>query len=298
MKSNHNLSDEFLNSGYRKYFDLAYGNLSEDQKLDLWLPDTPVSGPYPVILFFHGGAFERGHKREDQSEPALRLLEYGYAIADVEYRKSREAIFPAMLYDAKDAIRFLRAHAEQYDLDPSRIAAWGASAGGWIVSMLGTTGNQADFLDENRMFPEQSDAVQAVVDWCGPCGNFIFMDSDFEPVVVSVEEHTSVDSAEGRFMGHSLTDISDLCRFAAPITHVHADMPPVLIVHGVPDPVVPVKQSWRFWQEIVRVAGEDRVEYHALDGVPHHSKHWNNDAAIASITLEFLERRLKNMPSD
>ncbi len=297
MRPNHDMSAEFLNSSYRKYFDLAYGELSVDQKLDLWLPDNPACGPYPVILFFHGGAFERGHKREDQTEPALRLLEYGYAIADVEYRKSREAIFPAMLYDAKAAVRFLRAYAEQYDLDPSRIAAWGASAGGWIAGMLGATGDNDVFLDEQRVFPEQSDAVQVVVDWCGPCGNFMLMDSDFAPDVVSGEEHTSVESAEGRFMGHCLTDIPDLCRFAAPMTHVHADMPPVLIIHGIPDPVVPLKQSWRFWQEIVRVAGEDRVEYHALEGVPHHSKYWNDDAAIASITKEFLDRRLKNGPS-
>ncbi len=298
MKPNHNLSDEFLNSGFRKYFDLAYGDVSSDQKLDLWLPDAPAEGPYPVIMFFHGGAFQIGAKRENQSEPVLRMLEHGYAIADVEYRKSGEAVFPAMLLDAKAAVRFLRANAEQYDLDPSRIAAWGASAGGWIVGMLGATGDQADFLDENRIFPEQSDAVQAVVDWCGPCGNFIFMDSDFESDVVSVEEHTTVESAEGRFMGHCLTDIPDLCQFAAPMAHVHADMPPVLIIHGVPDPVVPVKQSWRFAQEIARVAGEDKVEYYALDGVPHHSKFWNDHATIASITLEFLERRLKNMSFD
>ena len=297
MRANHDLSAEFLNSSYRKYFDLAYGDVSADQKLDLWLPETPAEGPYPVLMFFHGGAFQIGSKRENQSEPVLRMLEYGYAVADVEYRKSDEAVFPAMLLDAKAAVRFLRANAEKYALDPSRIAAWGASAGGWIAGMLGTTGDQAEFLDENRMFPEQSDAVQAVVDWCGPCGNFIFMDSDFEPDVVSREEHTSVESAEGRFMGHCLTDIPEFCRFAAPMTHVHADMPPVLIVHGIPDPVVPLKQSRRFYQEIVRAAGESRVEYHELEGVPHHSKYWNDDAAIAAITKQFLDRCLKGEAS-
>ena len=294
MRANHDLSAEFLNSSYRKYFDLAYGDVSADQKLDLWLPDEPAAGPYPVLLFFHGGAFQIGSKRENQSEPVLRMLEYGYAVADVEYRKSDEAVFPAMLLDAKAAIRFLRANAERYDLDPSRIAAWGASAGGWIAGMLGVTGDKEEFLDENRAFPEQSDAVQAVVDWCGPCGNFALMDSDFAPDVVSREEHTSVESAEGRFMGRCLTEIPELCRFAAPMTHVHADMPPMLIVHGIPDPVVPLKQSRRFYQEIVRAAGESRVEYHELEGVPHHSKYWNDDAAIAAITKQFLDRCFQN----
>lgn len=297
MRPNHDMSDKFLNSGYRKYFDLAYETVSPDQKLDLWLPNEPVAGPYPVILFFHGGAFSRGSKREDQSEPVLRMLEHGYAVADVEYRKSGEAIFPAMLLDAKAAVRFLRGNAEKYDLDPSRIAAWGASAGGWIVSMLGVTSGMMEFADEQGVYADQSDAVQAVVDWCGPCGNFALMDSDFESDVVSVEEHTSADSAEGLFMGGCLSEIPDRCRVAAPMTHVHADMPPILIVHGIPDQVVPVKQSRRFYQEIVRAAGEDRVEYHELAGVPHHSKPWNSDPNIGAITASFLDRCLKNSPS-
>lgn len=298
MKPNHNLSDEFLNSSYRKYFDLAYATASQDQKLDLWLPDTPAAGPYPVILFFHGGGFQRGAKRENQCEPVLRMLEYGYAVADVEYRKSGEAIFPAMLLDAKAAVRFLRGNAEKYDLDSSRIAAWGASAGGWIVSMLGVTSGMAEFTDEHGAYADQSDAVQAVVDWCGPCGNFALMDSDFESDVISIEGHTAADSAEGLFMGGCLSEIPDLCRFAAPMTHVHADMPPFLIVHGIPDQVVPVKQSRRFYQEIVRAAGESRVEFHELDGVPHHSKFWNDNEPIAAITKQFLDRCFKGGPSD
>lgn len=293
MKPNHNMSDEFLNSSYRKYFDLAYGNVSEDQKLDLWLPDEPAAGPYPVILYFHGGGFRAGAKRENQSEPVLRALEQGYAVADVDYRKSGEAIFPAMLLDAKSAVRFLRANAGIYNLDPTRLAAWGASAGGWIASMLGVTAGMAEFTDEKRSYPEQSDAVQAVVDWCGPCGNFILMDSDFEPGVISEEGHTSADSSEGLFMGGCLTERSELCRAAAPVTHVHAGIPPFLIIHGAPDRVVPVQQSRRFYKEIVRVAGADRVEYHELDGMPHHSKPWNNDPIIAKITMSFLAASLK-----
>lgn len=293
MKPNHNMSDEFLNSSYRKYFDLAYGNLSEDQKLDLWLPNVPAVGPYPVIMYFHGGGFRAGAKRENQSEPVLRALEQGYAVADVDYRKSGEAIFPAMLLDAKTAVRFLRANAEKYDLDPSRIAAWGASAGGWIVSMLGVTAGMAAFDEENRAYSDQSDAVQAIVDWCGPCGNFLLMDTDFESDISSEQDHTAADSSESLFMGNCLAEIPDLCRFAAPVTHVHAGVPPFLIVHGTLDQVVPVKQSQRFGQEIARAAGGDKVEYHELNGVPHHSKPWNNDPVIAKITMDFLDRRLK-----
>lgn len=293
MKPNHNMSDEFLNSSYRKYFDLAYGNVSEDQKLDLWLPDVPASGPYPVIMYFHGGGFKAGAKRENQSEPVLRALEQGYAVADVDYRKSGEAVFPAMLLDAKAAVRFLRAHAEKYDLDPSRIAAWGASAGGWIVSMLGVTAGMVEFTEEHPAYPDQSDAVQAVVDWCGPCGNFLLMDPDFEQSGLGEKKHTTAESAEGAFMGACLTEIPDLCRFSAPVTHVNADIPPFLIVHGQIDHVVPVQQSQRFHEEIVRIAGEGRAEYHELEGVDHHSKPWNDNPFIAKITMDFLNRILK-----
>ncbi|MGN0967955.1 MAG: alpha/beta hydrolase fold domain-containing protein [Oscillospiraceae bacterium] len=293
MKPNHNLSDEFLNSGYRKYFDLAYGNVSNDQKLDLWLPDEPASGPYPVILYFHGGGFRGGAKRENQSEPALRALERGYAVADVDYRKSGEAIFPAMLQDAKAAVRFLRANAAQYDLDGARFAAWGASCGGWIVSMLGVTSGRTEFDEAGRTNPEQSDAVQAVVDWCGPCGNFLLTDPDLEESGVGEPNHTAADSMEGLFMGGCLTEMPERCRLAAPGTYVCSDMPPVLIVHGKLDPVVAVQQSRRFYEEIVRAAGADRVEYRELEGVGHHSKPWNDDPAIAKITMDFLERAVK-----
>lgn len=293
MKHDHKLSDAYLNSGYRKFFDLEYGRQSEDQKLDLWLPDEPAAGPYPVLLFFHGGGFSAGAKRENQSEPALRALKHGYAVADVDYRKSGEAVFPAMLQDAKAAVRFLRGNAGTYELDPSRFAAWGASCGGWIVSMLGVTAHRAEFDAEDRAYGEQSDAVQAVVDWCGPCGNFLMMDPDFRQSGLGEQVHTAADSAEGRFLGGCLAERPELCRQAAPITHVHAGIPPFLIVHGKLDQVVPVQQSQRFYDKIVRVAGEGRAEFHKLNGVYHHSKPWNDDPVIEGITLDFLDRVLK-----
>lgn len=293
MKPNHDLSAEFLNSAYRKHFDLAYETASQDQKLDLWLPDEPAVGPYPVLMYFHGGAFKVGAKRENQSEPVLRALEHGYAVADVEYRKSGEAVFPAMLLDAKAAVRFLRARASEYDIDPNRIAAWGASAGAWIASMLGVTAGMEEFSDKTGANPGQSDAVQAVVDWCGPSGDFLLMDSDFEESIVSEQCHNAPDSAESLFMGAPLTEIPERCRAAAPYTYAHADVPPILIVHGTADNTVPVRQSLRFYDALVQAAGEGRAELHVLDGVSHHSKPWNDDPVIAGITMEFLDRVFK-----
>jgi acetyl esterase/lipase len=292
MEHDHKLSEQYLNSDYRKFFDLAYGTVSEDQKLDLWLPRQSQVGPYPVILYFHGGAFCAGDKREDQSEPVLRFLECGFAVADVAYRKSGEATFPAMLYDAKSAVRFLRASSVKYDLDPARFAAWGSSCGGWIVGMLGVTGEKAAFQEEGRMYPEQSDAVQAVVDWCGPCGNFLQMDPDLRESGAGTPDHTPADSPEGRFMGACLTDIPDRCAFAAPVTHVDGHTPPTLILHGTADPVVPIQQSRRFYDAITRAAGPERAEFHELSHLGHHGKPWNDDPAVEKYTMEFLKRVL------
>ncbi len=293
MRPEHRISDKWLSSAYPRFFDLAYSGESKEQTLDLWLPDMPGAGPYPVVVYCHGGAFREGAKREDISECALRALERGFAVADVEYRKSGEARYPAMLHDAKAAVRYLRAHGKAYDLDVDRFAAWGGSSGAWLVSMLGLTAGMPEFDREDRVYPEYSDAVQAVIDWCGPCGNFARMNSDFVQSGLGNLDHSSADSPEGRFMGGNLDDLPELCRQSAPLTHVHAGMPPFLIVHGALDPVVPIQQSQRFCASIVAAAGADRVEFHALEGVYHHSTDWNDHPVIMKVTMDFLDRVLK-----
>ncbi len=103
------LNPEFLEQIKQKYLDLPYCGDSPMQILDLYLPDEKkFQGPYPVIVHTHGGAFANGGQRENSAEPMLRGLERGYAVASVQYRRSREALFPAQLWDVKAAIRSLR----------------------------------------------------------------------------------------------------------------------------------------------------------------------------------------------
>ena len=121
------------------FIDLAYADQSEAQKLDLYLPTTG-DGPFPVVMMVHGGGFMFGDKADGAGLTGVdQLLEAGYAVASINYRLSGEATWPAQIYDAKAAVRFLRANAAQYNLDPERFGAWGASAGGNLVAMLGTT---------------------------------------------------------------------------------------------------------------------------------------------------------------
>jgi acetyl esterase/lipase len=114
------------------------------QTLDLYSPQKTKQ--VPLIVWIHGGAFLFGSKEGFPVEPVpLHFLLEGYAVASINYRLSPEAVFPAQLEDCKAAIRWLRAHADNFGIDPNRIGAWGASAGGNLAALLGTTGEVRDF---------------------------------------------------------------------------------------------------------------------------------------------------------
>lgn len=131
--------------------------LSSSQMLDLYLPKEGRN--LPLIIYVHGGAFCMGDKRQ-WIKYQLAYLDQGYAVAAINYRLSTEAIFPGQIEDCKAAVRWLRAHAATYRLDPNHFVAWGASAGGHLAAMLGTTGNIRDFdVGENLTFSSQVEAV-------------------------------------------------------------------------------------------------------------------------------------------
>lgn len=124
--------------------DISYATLSERQKLDIYLPSVD-EGPFPVIVHIHGGAFKMGNKRDEQLTSILLGLKRGYAIVSVNYRLSQEAKFPAAVEDVKAAIRFIKANAKKYQLNPNKIAVWGGSAGGHLSAMVGVTSHLSLF---------------------------------------------------------------------------------------------------------------------------------------------------------
>ena len=126
-----------LPEGATQHRDLAYvSGGHERQKLDLYLPKEGTN--LPLIINIHGGAFKAGSKEDGVP---ITYLNQGYAVASINYRLSQHAIFPAQIQDCKAAVRWLRAHAGEYRLNPERFAVWGASAGGHLAAMLGTTGS-------------------------------------------------------------------------------------------------------------------------------------------------------------
>ena len=158
----------------RRCLDVRYADLSESQKLDIYLPDDG-SGPFPVIVAIHGGAFMGCDKADVQVLPMLEALKRNYAVVSINYRLSWEAIFPALIHDAKAAVRWIRANALEFQFDPKKIASWGGSAGGYQSLMLGVTEGLPEFEDLSLGNADQPSNVQAVVDWFGPT-DFLKMD--------------------------------------------------------------------------------------------------------------------------
>ncbi len=196
-------------------------------RLDLYLPEK-AAGPLPVIVWIHGGAWSAGSK---DNPTALPLAAKGFAVASINYRLSQHAIFPAQIEDCKAAVRWLRANAKKYNLDPDHIGAWGPSAGGHLVALLGTTGDVKE-LEGKGGNAEQSSRVQAVVDWFGPTD-----------LLKMRGTHDDATALEAKLIGGALQENKDKANKANPITYISKTTPPFLIMHGTQDPTVPFNQS-------------------------------------------------------
>ncbi|HEX4588894.1 MAG TPA: alpha/beta hydrolase [Gemmataceae bacterium] len=235
----------WLPEGSKVEKNLAYGP-HERNKLDIYLP--PGDGPKPLLIWVHGGAWRAGSK--DGGNPALRFLDKGYAVAAINYRLSQQALFPAQIEDCKAAVRWLRANAKKYNLDADHFGAWGASAGGHLVALLGTTGDAKD-LDGDGGNRGTSSRVQAVCDWFGPTD---FSKEAEQALPDSAIDRTKPDCPEALLVGGPLAEHPDRVKRANPITYIGKNCPPFLIVHGDKDNVVPVGQS-RLLQDALKVAG-------------------------------------------
>lgn len=242
----------------KEFRDLRYvTNGHERQKLDLFLPDT-TTRPLPLIIWIHGGGWESGSK--EQCLPLRQgYTQRGYAVASIGYRLSGDAIFPAQIEDCKAAIRWLRAHAKQYGLNPDRFGVWGSSAGGHLAALVGTSGDVKPFdVGENL---HVSSRVQAVCDYYGP--------TDFTAFVTTpgYERHAGTESPESKLLGGAVLENKDKAARANPITYVTPDDPPFLIVHGDADPVVPLNQSQLLF-DALKKAGVS-VHFHTIKGAGH-----------------------------
>ncbi|MBN1124986.1 MAG: alpha/beta hydrolase [Sedimentisphaerales bacterium] len=250
----------------------------ERQKLDLYLPaDYEKAKPLPIIVWIHGGAWLAGNKNNC---PARNFLKQGYAAASINYRLSQHAIFPAQIEDCKAAIRYIRANAQKYNLNPDQIGVWGSSAGGHLVALLGTTGDVKEFDKGPNL--HVSSKVQAVCDFFGPT-DFTKM-SAFD----SQMDHDAADSPESKLVGSPIQENKAACARANPITYISKNDPPFLICHGDKDPLVPHNQS-EILTEALKKAGVP-VLFHTVKG----GGHGFRDEQVDQLVHEFFEKNLKS----
>ena len=218
--------------------DLTYGNAAGvDLKLDIYYPKT-ADGPVPAVVYVHGGGWTAGEKSTGAGEVEIpELVSRGYLVASINYRLAPEHKFPAQIEDVKCAIRFLRANASRYGIDPERIGAWGGSAGGHLVALLGTTDASAGW-DGSGGYAGESSRVKAVVDLFGP--------TDLTAIVPGTSNASTLENVFG-----TSDPRSEIAKLASPVTHVSADAPPFLIIHGDKDNVVPLRQSEILYDRLV-----------------------------------------------
>jgi acetyl esterase/lipase len=220
--------------------------------MDIYLP-ADGEGPFPVIITIAGSAFFRNDTKGRAYELGKPLREHGFAIVAVNYRSSREAIFPALLHDIKAAVRFVRGNAEKYNLDTRFFGITGNSSGGHLSAMMGTTmdldkfslgGLTISLEGELGNYLSESSHVDAVVDWYGPT-DFLVMDSCGSEMV-----HDAADSPESVLVGGAIQEHRVECALANPITYIDRGDTPFLIIHGDSDPLVPHCQSELLYESL------------------------------------------------
>ncbi len=270
--------------------DLAYATLSSAQKLDLYIP-TSGSGPFPVVIMVHGGGFMMGDKADGAGLTGVdQLLAAGYAVASINYRLSSEAIYPAQIFDAKAAVRFLRANAAQYNLNPDQFGAWGASAGGSLVSLLGTTCGVAELEGAELGNAEQSSCVQAVVDWFGPI-DFLKMDEQFAGTSCP-QTHDAANSPESMLVGAAIQTVPEIVQTTNPMNYITADDAPFFIENGTADCNIPPIQNKNLADALSAVIGADNVTYISLEGAGHGGSQFGTAENLA-LVIAFLDKYLK-----
>ena len=261
-------------------------------ELDLYLPPS-ADTPAPVVVFLHGGGWRLGTRRSlgpsyagTNPHPFERVAAAGIAVASVDYRLSGERTWPAQLHDAKAAVRWLRSRGHEAGLDPERIGAWGESAGGHLALLLGLTGDPETGagLDGDVGIVGGSSAVAAVAAWYAP--------SDLTALPDDLgADPAAEDSREAQLFGAPLSLVPAVVREASPITYVTASAPPILLLHGDSDRLIPSVQSLRL-SEALRDSGHG-VKLETYPGADHM---WlgSPEAAAAALsrTIAFLRTEL------
>lgn len=264
--------------------DVEYARVGDQSlKLDLHLPARGNTQP-PLMVWVHGGAWRSGSKKE---MPLAPLVARGWAVASVDYRLTPVAPFPANIHDIKAAIRFLRAHQKDYGFDSSRIAIAGSSAGAHLAALVGVTNGHAELEGDVGQHRQQRSDVHAIVSFYG-ASNLENILKQSTPYGLGVR----VPALQLLLRGQP-EEKPALARLASPVAHVDANDPPLLLIHGVQDPQMPVSQALEF-QGAYEQQGL-RVQFVPIYAGAHGGKEFYDEKRLA-IVEQFLRAALSTKP--
>ncbi|GGH98430.1 hypothetical protein GCM10007170_30950 [Arthrobacter liuii] len=279
---------------------------AEPLLLDLYLPGAAAAGAHqggrPAVIHLHGGGWRTGERSSLGPavdgfgfSPIEQLADAGFVVASADYRLTDVATFPAQLLDAKAAVRWLRAHAADYGVDPDRIYAWGDSAGGHLACLLGLTAGFPAFEVHDGagkgIGSHGADAhVAAVAAWYPPT-DLTRMGQQARPDAVARADDPG--SRESLLIGAQPADAPDKARAASPVAYVHPDAPPFLLIHGTADRFVPAAQSAGL-AEALEAAG-NAVELLLLEDADHMWTTPDGGSSAAeqatAATIDFFRRQ-------
>ncbi len=277
-----------LPAGVEAVFDVEYTKVADKSlRLDVYRP-RDAKAPLPLVVWIHGGAWVAGSK--DDPHLALGLVSHGYVVASINYRLSFEAIFPAQIHDCKAAIRFLRANARRYSIDPDHVGVWGSSAGGHLAALVGTSGGVKALEGNVGGNLDLSSRVQCVVNYFGPTDLLAFRG---QKTTVPLD---TPNSFLVRFVGGPVDEKNPLVAQANPIAYVSKDTPPFFVAHGDRDDTVPFNQS-QLLVEAIKKAGRS-VAFEVVKGTSHDfaPEAQRQYERLEPMVIAFFDRYLKRSP--
>ncbi|MGM9538203.1 MAG: alpha/beta fold hydrolase [Candidatus Onthomonas sp.] len=273
---------------------VAYASNSAAQVMDLYLPEN-ATGSDPVIVVVHGGGFKFGSQTMEIIQPVIDAgRTNGYVVASVDYRKSGEAVFPGALADVKAAVRYLKANAVEYGIDPDRIVIWGESAGAYLSLMTALTPEVPELNGDVSDNLEQSSAVAALVDFYGPV-EFYTMDEEAAALGQEGTFFSSDSSFESAFVGQAVgadRDFTYTTWWGTYQEQLPADFAlRVWIQVGDSDTSVPYTQSEHFAAGLSEVIGAENVRFSVIEGAAHEDPLFYTEENLAQI-FAFLDEAL------
>lgn len=263
------------------YTDIPNGFGRSFLKMDVLKPVSEK--PTPAIIFVPGNGW-RSIDRAALIPQLAPIAKAGFLVASIDYRIIGETNFPEPLKDVKTAIRYLRANAKTFNIDPAHIGIWGNSAGGHLSAMAATTGDLKDF--ENDKWPGQSSAVQAAVIFYGAMD----LSNQLNNVNNRITDETYVESA---FLGFNVRDPANLekVKKANPINYVSENTPAMLLVHGTADVVVSIRESEALYAALTKA--NRPATFIRVEGAGHSFGQISSNPEVMTDVLSFFQKNLK-----